>query len=159
VRGDMLYVALSLAAFSLWANDTEGSRGVSAALCTLGVASLAKQPAELVTTLIVLLFAWRRQWRLFVLGIALLGVHLAGHCLLNSRTNGWYGFWVWRVPTRHAILWTSLVPGGLARVAWAAGIPVLIAFAGGALASPLARRGTRRASQDLVWSTALVTTF
>lgn len=165
IREDIVYVGLSLAAFTLWGERPSSRWHVFGALLLLSVASLAKQPA-VVTLILVSLVCWRAGLPIWLAasGLALCAVLHVG---LHVVSGGWYTFWVWELPSHHEIQWARLVPGGLARAAWIAALPLGVFVLQGRARSRVGRgRGagmefaaTARASLGVVWGTALLAAF
>lgn len=142
IRVDMSYVALLLAAFTLWDARVLSPWRASGALLLAGLALLAKQPALITFSLAVAYCIWRRVPRWRVLVPVALAVHASIHLLLHHMTDGWYTFWVWELPSGHDVQWQRFFPGGLARAVWIAGLPLgVAALQWGTSDNPLRSRG------------------
>jgi hypothetical protein len=161
IRGDIAYVALTMAAFTVWAERPASARHAAGALALLAVASLAKQLAAIVLLFasIHCLMALRRPL------IASIGLILcvAFYATLHAATDGWSTFWIWELPRRHPLEWQRFFPGGIARAAWIAALPLavvgLVAFAN--RRTPVRGRldAWREFGVASIWGTALLAAF
>jgi len=153
IRVDMPYTALVLAGFALWARRPRHAGSALAGLMLVGLSSLAKQPGIVIVAVALAAGTLLRQRRWWTTCVTVAAVTATAHALIDVATGGWYRYWVWEMPSRHALALNALVPGGIARAAWMAALPL-------ALAIHARRRGTRTASDgDRVWDIALAATF
>jgi hypothetical protein len=102
-RADSLFLLLVLAAILALDRGRAGVRGWALAGTLLGLAFLAKQTA-LVVAAPLLLYALLSDRRRFLALAGALAVVVGGSTLLlNARSAGWYGYYVFGVAGGHAI--------------------------------------------------------